>query len=89
MAKGKNMSKRVSLCEAVPDIYKYWDFVGNGYLDPESYSSNSMKDDIYTFCPICGTSLKRKVRNSWVKDADGIGHVLHCRTCGKRNKSNS
>lgn len=81
-------SKRVKLTDAVPDIERYWNYDLNEGKRPEDFgASGSTK--VWTNCPICGTPVLRNIRFSWVKDENGVGHVMHCRTCGKRNESNS
>ena len=80
-------SLRKGLVDVVPDIGKYWDYEQNE-KKPEEYAQNA-SEKVWTYCPICGTSVKRNVRFSWYKDNEGVGHVLHCRTCGKRSKDNA
>lgn len=79
---------RVLLTDAVPDIEDYWDNDRNGGHEPSEYSASS-NTKVWTKCPICGTSVKRNVRYTWTKDDNGIGHVIHCRTCGKRRPDNT
>lgn len=83
----KKLFERKTLADAVPDIDKYWDKEENGgnllMILPEHPVKRCDK------CPICGTSVKRNVRYTWEADENGVGHVIHCRTCGKRNKENS
>lgn len=79
---------KVNLVDAVPDIEKYWDYEANEGKKPSDFGASS-SEKVWTKCPICGTSVRRNVRFSWTKDDRGVGHVLHCRTCGKRNKNNS
>ena len=79
---------KVNLVDAVKDIEKYWDYEANNGKKPSDFGASS-SEKVWTKCPICGTSIKRNVRFSWEKDEQGIGHVIHCRTCGKRNKNNS
>lgn len=79
---------KVNLVDAVKDIEKYWDYDANNGKKPSDFGASS-SEKVWTKCPICGTSIKRNVRFSWMKDEQGIGHVIHCRTCGKRNKNNS
>lgn len=79
---------KVSLVDAVPDIEKYWDYTLNKGKNPSEFGASS-SEKVWTKCPICGTSVKRNVRFTWKKDEHGVGHVLHCRTCGKRNKNNA
>ena len=81
-------SLRVSLIEAVPDIEKYWDYEKNVGKKPSDFSK-SASDKVWTFCPICGTSVCRSIRYTWEPDEEGVGRVIHCRTCGKRNDGNS
>lgn len=82
------MSKKVSLIDAVPDIETYWDYEANEGKKPSDFgASSSVK--VWTKCPICGTSVRRNVRFTWEKDENGVGHIIHCRTCGKRNHENS
>ena len=83
----KNKNK-VILTDAVPDIDKYWDYDANEGKKPSDFGASS-SEKVWTKCPICGTSVKRNIRFSWAKDENGIGHVIHCRTCGKRSKKNS
>lgn len=79
---------RVYLTDAVPDIEKYWDYSLNEGKSPSDFSA-SASDKVWTKCPICGTSVRRNVRYTWALGDDGVGHVIHCRTCGKRNQGNS
>ena len=88
VTKKSNKLKRISLIEAVPDIEKYWDYEKNEGKTPSDFSRTA-SDKVWTKCPICGTSVKRNVRYTWEADENGVGHVIHCRTCGKRNKNNS
>ena len=81
------MSKKVLLKDAVPDIEKYWDSEKNTI--PLETLGASSSEKVWTFCPICGNSIPRNVRFTWEKGTDGVGHVIHCRTCGKRNDDNS
>lgn len=79
---------KVNLVDAVPDIEKYWDYDKNIGKKPSDFGA-SASDKVWTKCPICGTSVQRNVRFTWKKDENGIGHIIHCRTCGKRSKNNS
>ena len=79
---------KVNLVDAVPDIEKYWDYKLNKGRKPSEFGASS-SEKVWTKCPICGTSVKRNVRFTWEKDEKGVGHVIHCRTCGKRSKKNS
>lgn len=79
---------KVNLVDAVPDIEKYWDYNLNEGKKPSEFGASS-SEKVWTKCPICGTSVKRNIRYTWEKDENGVGHVLHCRTCGKRSKKNS
>ena len=79
---------KVILTDAVPDIEKYWDYEANEGKKPSDFGASS-SEKVWTKCPICGTSVRRNVRFTWEKDANGVGHVIHCRTCGKRNNNNS
>lgn len=79
---------KVNLVDAVPDIEKYWDYKLNKGRKPSEFGASS-SEKVWTKCPICGTSVKRNVRFTWEKDEQGVGHVIHCRTCGKRSKKNS
>lgn len=79
---------KVSLVDAVPDIKKYWDYTLNKGENPSEFGASS-SEKVWTKCPICGTSVKRNIRYTWEKDENGVGHVLHCRACGKRSKKNS
>ena len=88
VTKKSNKLKRISLIEAVPDIEKYWDYEKNEGKTPSDFSRTA-SDKVWTKCPICGTPVKRNVRFTWKADENGVGHVIHCRTCGKRNKNNS
>lgn len=88
VTKKSNKPKRISLIEAVPDIEKYWDYEKNEGKKPSDFSRTA-SDKVWTKCPICGTSVKRNVRFTWKADENGVGHVIHCRTCGKRNNNNS
>lgn len=80
--------KKVSLSDAVPDIQKYWDDELNEGRKPSDFSAVA-SDKIWTKCPICGTSVQRNVRYTWAAGDAGVGHVIHCRTCGKRNQDNT
>lgn len=82
------MSKKVFLKDAVPDIEKYWDYEKNQGVDLDSLGA-SQSTKVWTFCPVCGTSIQRNVRFTWTKDESGVGHVICCRTCGKHNGNNS
>lgn len=82
------MSKKVFLKDAVPDIEKYWDYEKNQGVDLDSLGA-SQSTKVWTFCPVCGTSVQRNVRFTWTKDESGVGHVICCRTCGKHNGNNS
>lgn len=82
------LKHRVSLIDAVPDIEKYWDYEKNEGKKPSDFSK-AASEKVWTYCPICGTSVRRNVRFSWKADENGIGHVIHCRTCGKRKDDNS
>lgn len=84
----KKPFERKTLADAVPDIDKYWDKEKNDGKSPSDFSRTS-SEKVWTKCPICGTSVKRNVRYTWEADENGVGHVIHCRTCGKRNKENS
>ena len=79
---------KVLLTDAVPDIEKYWDYEANEGKKPSDFGASS-SEKVWTKCPICGTSVKRNIRYTWEKDKNGVGHVIHCRTCGKRNNNNS
>ena len=79
---------KVILTDAVPDIEKYWDYEANEGKKPSDFGASS-SEKVWTKCPICGTSVKRNIRYTWEKDKNGVGHVIHCRTCGKRNNNNS
>ena len=79
---------KVILTDAVPDIEKYWDYEANEGKKPSDFGASS-SEKVWTKCPICGTSVRRNVRFTWEKDENGVGHVIHCRTCGKRNNNNS
>ena len=79
---------KVILTDAVPDIEKYWDYEANEGKKPSDFGASS-SEKVWTKCPICGTSVRRNVRFTLEKDANGVGHVIHCRTCGKRNNNNS
>ena len=81
-------SLKVALTDAVPDIYEYWDYEKNNGVGPEGFGA-SAGDKVWTKCPSCGTSVIRNIRFTWKKDENGIGHVIHCRTCGKRTKENA
>ncbi len=81
------MSKKILLTVAVPDIKKYWDFARNKTAPDTLGASSSEK--VWTLCPKCGNSINRNVRFTWKLGNDGVGHVIHCRTCGKRNNDNS
>lgn len=85
---GSNKKIRITVTEACPDIEKYWDYEKNEGRKPSDFSK-AASDKVWTYCPICGTSVKRNVRYSWEVDENGIGHVIHCRVCGKRNDDNS
>ena len=80
--------KRKTLADAVPDIDMYWDYVNNEGKAPSDFAQ-SAADKAWTFCPICKTPVRRNVRFTWKADKNGVGHVIHCRTCGKRNDDNS
>ena len=82
------MMNKVLLTDAVPDIEKYWDYEANEGKKPSDFGASS-SEKVWTKCPICGTSIRRNVRFTWEKDENGVGHVIHCRTCGKRNNNNS
>ena len=84
----KKLFDRKTLADAVPDIDKYWDKEKNDGKSPSDFSRTS-SEKVWTKCPICGTLVKRNVRFTWEADENGVGHVIHCRTCGKRNKENS
>ena len=84
----KKPFERKTLADAVPDIDKYWDKEKNGGKSPSDFARTS-SEKVWTKCPICGTLVKRNVRFTWEADENGVGHVIHCRTCGKRNKENS
>lgn len=79
---------RVWLPEAVPDIDKYWNYEKNDGHKPAEFSAVS-STKVWTNCPICGTPVRRTVRYTWAPDEQGVGHVIHCRTCGKRTEDNS
>ena len=79
---------KVNLVDAVPDIEKYWDYELNKGKKPSEFGASS-SEKVWTKCPICGTSVKRNIRYTWEKDENGVGKVIHCRTCGKRSKKNS
>ena len=79
---------KILLTDAVPDIEKYWDYEANEGKKPSDFGASS-SEKVWTKCPICGTSVKRNIRYTWEKDKNGVGHVIHCRTCGKRNNNNS
>lgn len=79
---------KVILTDAVPDIEKYWDYEANEGKKPSDFGASS-SEKVWTKCPICGTSVRRNVRFTWEKDENGVGHVIHCRSCGKRNNNNS
>lgn len=79
---------RVSLTDAVPDIEKYWDYEKNEGKKPSDFSK-AASEKVWTYCPICGISVRRNVRYTWKADENGIGHVIYCRTCGKRKNDNS
>lgn len=80
--------KKITLSDAVPDIEKYWDYELNDGKSPSDFSAVGTSK-VWTKCPICGTPVQRNVRYTWESDEDGVGHVIHCRTCGKRNQGNS
>lgn len=79
---------RVWLTDAVPDIDTYWNNELNGGHKPSEYSASS-SEKVWTNCPICGTPVKRNVRFTWAPDENGVGRVIHCRTCGKRKPDNT
>ena len=79
---------RVWLTDAVPDIDTYWNDELNGGHKPSEYSASS-SEKVWTNCPICGTPVKRNVRFTWAPDENGVGRVIHCRTCGKRKPDNT
>lgn len=80
--------RKISLLDAVPDIEEYWDHELNEGRNPSDLSAVA-SDKVWTKCPACGTLVRRNVRFTWAVGEDGIGHVIHCRTCGKRNQSNA
>lgn len=81
-------SLKVLLIDAVPDIEQHWDYELNSNIDLKNLGASSGVK-VWTRCPICGTSVKRNVRFTWEKDEKGIGHVIHCRICGKRKQDNT
>ena len=84
----KETRRKCTLLDVVPDIEKYWDYDQNEGKLPSDFAPTA-STKIYTKCPICDNPVFRSVRNTWKKDENGIGHVIHCRTCGKRKKENS
>ncbi|MDO4615203.1 MAG: zinc-ribbon domain-containing protein [Lachnospiraceae bacterium] len=76
------------LTEAVPDIEMFWDYERNNDKKPSDFTRTS-SEKVFTFCPICHKSVQRTVRFTWFTDEHGVGHVLHCRSCGKRTESNT
>lgn len=77
-----------TLADVVPDIEKYWDYEKNGGKGPDEFSRTS-SEKVWTLCPVCGDPVLRNVRFTWEPDENGTGHVITCRTCGKRSKENS
>lgn len=68
------MSKKFFLKDAVPDIEKYWDYEKNQGVDLDSLGA-SQSTKVWTFCPVCGTSVQRNVRFTWSKER------VRCRSC--------
>ena len=79
---------RVWLQDAVPDIEMFWNDELNEGHKPSEYSAVS-NTKVWTNCPICGTPVRRNVRYTWAPDDNGVGHVIHCRICGKRRPDNA
>lgn len=79
---------RVWLQDAVPDIEMFWNDELNEGHKPSEYSAVS-NTKVWTNCPICGTPVRRNVRYTWAPDDNGVGHVIHCRICGKRHQDNA
>lgn len=69
-------------------LMNYWNDELNGGHKPSEYSASS-SEKVWTNCPICGTPVKRNVRFTWAPDENGVGRVIHCRTCGKRKPDNT
>lgn len=82
------MSKKILLTDVVPDIEQYWDHEKNNGREPYEFGA-SASDKVWTFCPVCRTSVQRNIRFTWQADKNGVGKVICCRTCVKRNRKNS
>lgn len=80
--------KKVTLSDAVPDIETYWDYELNAGQGPSDFSAVA-SNKVWTKCPICGVPVQRNIRYTWTTGEDGVGHVIHCRTCGKRSQNNA